>query len=102
MQTVIGMLREEVSAKLATHPPTAELIVQDPKLLFGKPTVFGTRLSVELLLEGLAGGRTPEQLMRSYPTLYPEGLEAAIAFAEGLPAMHPLAGLLAQYRALCR
>lgn len=96
------MLEAEFQAKLAAYPSLDELVVEAPSLLCGKPTLFGTRLSVELLLEELAAGRTPEQLLKSYPTLYSRGIEAALAYAEKLPESHPLAQLLAEYRALRR
>lgn len=96
------MLEAEFQAMLASDPPLEALIVEEPRLLSGKPTLFGTRLSVEWLLEKLAAGRTPEQLLASYPTLYPRGIEAALAYTEKLPAGHPLAQLLAEYRALRR
>ena len=50
------MLREEIKAKLKTYQDLEELIVEDPELLGCKPTIFGTRLSVEWLLEKLAAG----------------------------------------------
>jgi uncharacterized protein (DUF433 family) len=33
-------------------------IVADPKIMMGKPTVAGTRITVELILEKLAAGET--------------------------------------------
>jgi uncharacterized protein (DUF433 family) len=58
-----------------------EYIVSDPEVLVGKPSVKGTRLSVELVLERLADGWTAEDLFRSYPRLTPEALQAVFAFA---------------------
>lgn len=96
------MLREEVKAKLDTYGDLKELIVKDPELLGGKPTIFGTRLSVEWLLEKLAAGYTRSALLDDYPTLYPEGIDAAITFVETLPPEHPLAQLLQEYYAVRR
>ena len=58
-----------------------DYIVSDPEVLVGKPSVKGTRLSVELVLERLADGWTAEDLFRSYPRLTPEALQAVFAFA---------------------
>ena len=58
-----------------------ELIVSNPKILMGKPVVAGTRISVELILEKLAAGETPEQIIESYPRLTAEAIRAALAFA---------------------
>ena len=46
----------------------------------GKPTVSGTRITVELILEKLAG-ETPDQILSEHPRLTPEAIRAAIAFA---------------------
>jgi uncharacterized protein (DUF433 family) len=61
--------------------PHTDLIVRDPKILCGKPTVRGTRLSVELLLRLFAEGWTQEQVLDSYPALTPESLRAVFAYA---------------------
>ena len=63
-------------------------IVARPGLLGGKPCVRGTRLSVQFLLELLAGGATQEQILAEYPHLPPEGLEAAIRYAAELAGDH--------------
>lgn len=57
------------------------LIVHDPKILCGKATVRGTRISVELLLELFANGWTQEEVLDSYPHLTPKTLRAAFAYA---------------------
>ena len=57
------------------------LIVSDPEILNGKPIVKGTRISVGLILQCIASGLTKEEILRGYPTLSQEGLEAALDFA---------------------
>lgn len=72
-----------------------QLIVSDPKVMMGKPVVVGTRITVELILEKLAAGRTQEELLDSYPQLTPESVRAALAFAaKALRAdvIYPIAG----------
>jgi uncharacterized protein (DUF433 family) len=49
--------------------------------MMGKPTVAGTRITVESILEKLAAGETVEQVVTSHPHLTAEGVRAAIAFA---------------------
>ena len=49
------------------------LIVSDPAILMGKPVVSGTRITVELILEKLAGGETIEQILEAHPHLTREG-----------------------------
>ena len=58
-----------------------ERIVTNPDILVGKPTVKGTRLSVELILGWLAQGWTIEVLLENYPTLTRDDVLAALAFA---------------------
>ena len=59
----------------------AALIISDPKIMMGKPTVAGTRITVELILEKLAAGETIDQILSEHPRLTTEGIRAAIAFA---------------------
>ena len=58
-----------------------ERIVTNPDILVGKPTVKGTRLSVELILGWLAQGWSIEVLLDNYPTLTRDDVLAALAFA---------------------
>jgi uncharacterized protein (DUF433 family) len=57
------------------------LITSDPKIMMGKPTITGTRITVELILEKLAVGETMEQILSEHPRLTAESIRAAIAFA---------------------
>ncbi len=56
-------------------------IVSDKNILLGKPTIKGTRLSVEFIIERLASGWTQEQLLENYPRLSREDLQAVFAYA---------------------
>ncbi len=56
-------------------------IVSDKDVLLGKPTIKGTRLSVEFIIERLASGWTQEQLLENYPRLSREDLQAVFAYA---------------------
>lgn len=47
----------------------------------GKPTITGTRITVDLILEKLAAGETVDQILSAHPRLTEEGFRAAIAFA---------------------
>ena len=57
------------------------LITSDPKIMMGKPTVGGTRITVELILEKLAAGETVEQILAEHPRLTADAVRAAIGFA---------------------
>lgn len=56
-------------------------IVCDPDILLGKPTIKGTRISVELILGWLANGWTYEQLLEAYPHINHADIQAALAYA---------------------
>jgi uncharacterized protein (DUF433 family) len=66
------------------HPDSLERIVQDPKILVGKPTVRGTRIPVELVLAKLAHNPDLEELFADYPRLTVEDVKACLAYARGL------------------
>ena len=58
-----------------------ELIQSDPNVMMGKPVIAGTRITVELILEKLAGGESAEEILESHPRLTREGILAALAYA---------------------
>src|SRR5829696_5715377 len=51
--------------------------------MLGKPTVAGTRLTVELILERLAAGEGIDRVVESYPRLDGESVGGALLFAAG-------------------
>jgi uncharacterized protein (DUF433 family) len=57
-----------------------EYIVCDPGILCGKPTLKGTRLSVEFVLELLSGGWDAKVIREDYPNLTDERIRAVLAF----------------------
>lgn len=59
-------------------------IIADPEILAGKPTIRGTRISVELILDHMASGWSTETLIEAYPHLAREDIQAALAFAADL------------------
>ena len=65
-----------ISAAMETN-----LIQTDPAVMMGKPVVAGTRITVELILEKLAAGETPEQILEAHPRLTREAILAALAYA---------------------
>ncbi|HEX7376005.1 MAG TPA: DUF433 domain-containing protein [Pirellulales bacterium] len=53
----------------------------DPKVLVGKPVIRGTRIAVELLMDLLAEGWSQEQILKSYPHLTTDDIQAALRYA---------------------
>lgn len=59
-------------------------IAMDPNVCHGKPCVKGTRIMVAVILDNLAEGITPEEIVAEYPPLTLEDVRAAIAYAATL------------------
>jgi uncharacterized protein (DUF433 family) len=60
---------------------THERITIDPKIMFGKPVIKGTRITVELILRKLSEGMTDDQILAHHPQLSIDDIRAAAAFA---------------------
>ena len=59
-------------------------IQSNSKVMLGKPTVKGTRITVELLLWKIAGGYTFEEILEMYPHLKLNDILASIAYAAAI------------------
>jgi uncharacterized protein (DUF433 family) len=59
-------------------------IAIDADVCGGRPRIRGTRLEIAILLDGLAEGLTPEQLIDHYPQLSKDDVRAALAYAAEL------------------
>ncbi len=59
-------------------------ITVDPLVCHGKACIKGTRVMVSVILDNLAGGITTEEILKSYPSLNPEDIKAAISYAAEL------------------
>jgi uncharacterized protein (DUF433 family) len=56
-------------------------IIRDPKTCGGEPVFKGTRVTLRTVLASLASGDTAEEILADFPSLKPEDIQAAIAFA---------------------
>ncbi len=61
-----------------------DYITVDPSVCHGKACFRGTRIMVSVVLDNLATGQTPEDILRSYPSLSAETVQAAMAYAAEL------------------
>ena len=55
-------------------------IVSDNEVLLGKPTIKGTRISVELLLKLFSNAWTTSMILESYPKLTEQDILAVFAY----------------------
>ena len=56
----------------------------DPKVCHGKACIKGTRIMVSVVLDNLAAGEPVDALLRSYPTLKADDIQAALGYAAEL------------------
>ncbi|MEJ6480395.1 DUF433 domain-containing protein [Nostoc punctiforme UO1] len=57
-----------------------ERITVNAKIFSGKPIIRGRRLAVEHILEMLAAGETIETLLKAYPWLEREDVQACLIY----------------------
>jgi uncharacterized protein (DUF433 family) len=57
-----------------------------PDVFGGKPIIRNMRISVELVLNLLAQGETPEAILQDYPDLEPDDIRACLAYAHAVIA----------------
>jgi uncharacterized protein (DUF433 family) len=64
-----------------TDQDLLDRIVTNPKVMVGKPVIRGTRLTVEYILNLMAHGATPEEILAEYDGLTREDIQACLLFA---------------------
>ncbi len=58
-----------------------ERITVNPKIFGGKPIIRGRRIAVEHILGMLAAGDSPETVLKRYPCLEMEDIQACLVYA---------------------
>ena len=53
----------------------------NPNMCHGKACIRGTRIMVLIILDNLAAGVSDEEILRSYSSLTPEDIDAALGYA---------------------
>ena len=61
-----------------------EHIAVEPNICHGQACVIGTRIPVAVVLDNLAAHLEPEEILRSYPGLTRDAIDACIAYAADL------------------
>ena len=59
-------------------------ITVDNNICNGKPTIRGKRISVQTVLEFLSAGDSKDEILKQYPTLVHEDIDACLRFAADL------------------
>ncbi|MBU4331666.1 DUF433 domain-containing protein [Patescibacteria group bacterium] len=73
-------IREKRVGKLKNFTKE-ERIEINPEIVLGKPVIRGTRLTVEYVLKLLGQGIKPEEILKGYPQLEKEDIEAVLDYA---------------------
>ena len=73
---------------------TFDRITQNPNVLAGRATIRGLRISVAHVINLVANGMTPAQIVEELPDLEEEDVRQALAYAAALAQdeLHPLRG----------
>jgi len=58
-----------------------ERIEINPKVMLGKPVIRGTRIPVEIVLRKLSQNISVEEILRDYPRLTREDIQAVLSYA---------------------
>ncbi len=59
-------------------------ITTNPDVMVGKPIIRGLRITVEQILKALARGISTHELLKDYPELELEDIQAVLLYAAGL------------------
>jgi uncharacterized protein (DUF433 family) len=59
----------------------SRLITIEPGKRSGQPCIRGMRITVQDVLEYLAGGMSPQEVLSDFPELTAEDVQACLAFA---------------------
>jgi uncharacterized protein (DUF433 family) len=73
-----------------------QFLTSDPQVCHGQLCAKGTRVFVTNILDSLAEGASRDEILKSYPSLRPEHIDAAVAYAAELAreeSLLPMAGL---------
>jgi uncharacterized protein (DUF433 family) len=65
-------------------------ITMNPEVMGGKPCIRGMRVTVGMIVEAMAAGRTIEQLLADFPYVEEPDIREALAFAAHLAQGHEI------------
>jgi uncharacterized protein (DUF433 family) len=60
-----------------------KIITVDPEIRNGQPCVRGLPITVYEVVDCLASGKTPEEVLAQYPELKRDDIKACLAFSAG-------------------
>ena len=66
------------------HVQQFDRVTINPEVMGGKPCIRGMRVTVGMIVEALAAGRSVAQLLSDFPYLEEQDIREALAFAANL------------------
>lgn len=82
LKVVTGQLRKEVEALKKREQSSIGQIWTERGIAQNRPTVAGTRISVEAIKAFSEAGFTIDQIIKEYPSLTPTDIEAALQYGK--------------------
>jgi len=68
----------------STYRKLLKRVVTDPRICGGEPCIRGTRIHIAVILDSLAEGLSPAEILDHFPPLKEQDVRAAIAYAAEL------------------
>ncbi len=72
-----------------------QLFESDPNICHGQVCAKGTRVFITNILDSMAEGATNDEILKAYPSLRPEHIDGAMAYAAELAREESLLPLMA-------
>lgn len=66
-------------------------VVVKPNVCGGEPCIQGTRINISVILDSLAEGLSPAEIIKHFPPLTEQDVRAAVAYAAELARKVPAA-----------
>lgn len=84
LRPIVDHVRHAVEASRERTPEQIGTVSSLPGVIGGEPCIGGTRIPSRTVWSFHEAGYGTRAILREYPTLQPEGVEAAITFERGV------------------
>ena len=81
----VGKALTAARRRLALYDRARRIIVSNPAIMGGMPTIRGTRITAQSILGRLESGDSVESVLEDYPYLDRDAVEAAALYANANP-----------------
>ena len=82
---LVDILKQVMDARMSASALTQRFIARNDEVLHGNPVIKGTRIPIYQILDCVADGMLPEDIVREFPSIEnAEAVTAAIEYASSL------------------